>query len=257
MGLQDKAALQNKVIVVTGGGRGIGQGIAYHLAQLGARLAIIDVNQATIEETISRIGIQAKGYVCDITQEAAVEKTFAEISADFGAIHGLVNNAGIIRDGLMVKVRDGKVVSKLSLADFDRVIDVCLKGAFLCAREAVAHMLTGDGGDRAIINISSGSFRGNYGQTNYSAAKAGLVAMSCVWAKEYGRNGIRSMVIAPGAVDTDLLRSMPADGLKALAVQIPLRRIGQIDNIAQAVAHIFENDYLTGSILEVNGGMVV
>ncbi len=249
--------LQDKVVVITGGGRGIGQGIAYHLAQHGARLAIIDVNAATIEETVSRIGIQAKGYVCDITSEPAVENCFSEIAKDFGAIHGLVNNAGIIRDGLMVKVRDGKVVSKLSLADFDKVMDVCLKGAFLCAREAVAHMLEEDGADRAIVNISSGSFRGNYGQTNYSAAKAGLVAMSRVWAKEYGRYGIRSMVIAPGAVDTDLLRSMPAEGLKALAAQIPVRRIGQIENIAMAVAHIFTNDYLTGSILEVNGGMVV
>jgi 3-oxoacyl-[acyl-carrier protein] reductase len=249
--------LQDKVVVVTGGGRGIGQGIAYHLAQHGARLAIIDVNAATIEETVSRIGIRAKGYVCDITNESAVENCFAEIAGDFGAIHGLVNNAGIIRDGLMVKVRDGKVVSKLSLEDFDKVMNVCLKGAFLCAREAVAHMLAGDGSDRAIVNISSGSFRGNYGQTNYSAAKAGLVAMSRVWAKEYGRYGIRSMVIAPGAVDTDLLRSMPAEGLKALAAQIPLRRIGQIENIAMAAAHILANDYLTGSILEVNGGMVV
>lgn len=252
--------LQDKIVVVTGGGRGIGQGISCHLATLGARLAIIDLDGARIRETVDRIvssGTQVRGYVCDITVEADVERAFAAVAADFGAIHGLVNNAGIIRDGVMVKARNGRVVSRLSVDDFDRVIDVCLKGAFLCAREAITHMVAGDGGDRAIVNISSGSFRGNYGQTNYSAAKAGLVAMSRVWAKEYGRYSIRSMTIAPGAVDTDLLRSMPAEGLEAMAAQIPLRRIGQIDNIARAVAHIFTNDYLTGSVLEINGGLVV
>jgi 3-oxoacyl-[acyl-carrier protein] reductase len=253
-------SLQDKVVVVTGGGRGIGQGIACHLATLGARLAIIDLDGDRIKETVDCIvasGAQARSYVCDITVEADVERAFSDIVANFGAIHGLVNNAGIIRDGVMVKVRDGRAVSRLGVDDFDRVIDVCLKGAFLCAREAVTHMVAGDGSDRAIVNISSGSFRGNYGQTNYSAAKAGLVAMSRVWAKEYGRYNIRSMTLAPGAVDTDLLRSMPAEGLKAIAAQIPLRRIGQIDNIAHAVAHIFTNDYLTGSVLEVNGGLVV
>jgi 3-oxoacyl-[acyl-carrier protein] reductase len=252
--------IRGKVVVVTGGARGIGRGIACKLAEQGAHVAIIDLDKQAIGDAVSQVeslGSQAKGYRCDITDESSVEATFSGIAADFGRIDGLINNAGVIRDGLLVKVKGNNVVSRLSAADFDFVVDVCLKGAFMCAREAVAHMLLGGDEGGVIINISSGSFRGNFGQTNYSAAKAGLVAMSRVWAKEYGRHGIRSMVIAPGAIETDLLRSMPEDGLKALTNLIPLRHIGQIENIAQAALHIFENDYLTGSILEVNGGMTI
>ncbi len=250
----------NKVVVVTGAGRGIGRGIACRLATLGAQLAILDLDESGMRETVKLIeaeGVTAIAYKCDITNEDEVVTTFRNIVTDFGRVDGLVNNAGTIRDGLMVKAKGGKVVSKLSLDDFEFVLGVCLRGAFLCAREGVSSMIESGCEAGVIINISSGAFRGNFGQTNYSAAKAGLVAMSRVWAKEYGRFNIRSMIIAPGAVETDLLRSMSADSLTALAATIPLRRIGQIENIAQAVVQIFENDYLTGSILEVNGGMTV
>lgn len=250
----------NKVVAVTGAGRGIGQGIAVHLAARGALVAAIDLDLDSLAGTVKRVeeaGSLARAYRCDVTDEAAVEATFASIAGDFGRIDCLVNNAGIFQDGLLVKEKDGKVVKKMSANVFDKVLDVCLKGAFLCAREAAGHMIERNGDGGVIVNISSGAFRGNYGQTNYSAAKAGLVAMSRVWAKELGRYNIRSMILAPGAVETDLLRSMPAEALDAMVRQVPLRRIGKIENIAQAVAHIIENDYLTGSVLEVNGGMVV
>ncbi len=250
----------NKIVAITGAGRGIGQGIATHLAAHGAQIAVIDLNADSVADTVRQVemaGSLARGYLCDITDEAAVETAFADIAGQFGRIDCLVNNAGILHDGLLVKEKDGQIVKKLSASAFDRVLSVCLKGAFLCAREAAGHMIASNSDGGVIINISSGAFRGNYGQTNYSAAKAGLVAMSRVWAKELGRHNIRSMIIAPGAIETELLRSMPADALDAMARQIPLQRIGAIDNIAQAVAHIMDNDYLSGSIIEVNGGMVV
>ncbi|MGF7159173.1 3-oxoacyl-[acyl-carrier protein] reductase [Rhodoligotrophos appendicifer] len=251
---------KNKVIAITGAGRGIGRGIGTHLAKLGASIAAIDIDADGIAGTVRLVeesGSSARAYRCDITKEAEVEKSFAAIVSDFGRIDCLVNNAGIIRDGLLVKEKDGRIVRKLSSDAFDTVLDVCLKGAFLCAREASALMIEHNGDGGVIINISSGAFRGNYGQTNYSAAKAGLVAMSRVWAKELGKYNIRSMIIAPGAIETELLRSMSAEALDALARQIPLRRIGSIDNIASAIEQILENDYLSGSIMEVNGGMVV
>lgn len=250
----------NRVVVITGAGRGIGQGIAAHLAALGAEIAAVDLSLDGVADTVRRVeeaGSVARPYRCDITREAEVEGAFADIAADFGRIDCLINNAGIIQDGLLVKEKDGKVVRKLGANAFDKVLDVCLKGAFLCAREAASHMIERNGDGGVIINISSGAFRGNYGQTNYSAAKAGLVAMSRVWAKELGRYNIRSMIIAPGAIETDLLRTMQPEALEAMAKQIPLRRIGRIDNIALAAEHILENGYLTGSIVEVNGGMVV
>lgn len=248
--------LDGKVVAITGGGRGIGRGIADHLAARGARIAIIDVDSTSAEAAAAAIQ-GARPYTCDITREDQVVPAFETIAADFGRLDVLVNNAGIFRDAQLVNAKGGQVRSKASAEEFDLVIDVCLRGAFLCAREAAARIIeTGtDGG--VIVNISSGAFRGNFGQTNYSAAKAGLVAMSRVWAKELGRHGIRSMVIAPGAIETDLLMSMPKDALEGMARQIPLRRIGRIENVARATAHIIENDYLTGSIVEVNGGMTV
>ena len=249
--------IQDNTYVVTGGGRGIGKGIAQQLVNQGAKIAIIDVDDAVMADAVGELGDNAKAYNCNITDESAVEQTFQQIRDDFGSINGLVNNAGVIRDGLMVKAKDGEIINKLSADKFDFVINVCLKGAFLCAREAVSHMIQDGVKNGVLINISSGSFRGNYGQTNYSAAKAGLVAMSAVWAKEYGRNDIRSMVIAPGPIDTDLLRSMPEQALQGLVSQVPLRRVGAITNIAQAAVQIIENDFLTGSIVEVNGGMTV
>lgn len=249
--------IRDRVFVVTGGARGIGCGIAASLAARGGRIAILDLDQASMDEAAHEIGGDVRTYVCNITDEAAVEETFTRIVSDFGRIDGLVNNAGIIRDSLLVKNKGGAVTGKMTAEQFDLVINVCLKGAFLCAREAVAHMIEGKVEDGILINISSGSFRGNFGQTNYSAAKAGLVAMSAVWAKEYGRNSIRSMVIAPGPIDTELLRSMPPEAMKGLVSQVPVRRVGQIDNIAQAARQIIENDFLTGSIIEVNGGLTV
>ncbi len=177
----------------------------------------------------------------------------AQVVNDFGALHGLVNNAGILRDGLLLKVKDGQV-SKMSLAQWQAVIDVNLTGVFLCTREVAAKMveLKCEG---AIVNISSISRAGNMGQTNYSAAKAGVASATVVWAKELARYGIRVAGVAPGFIETEMVASMKPEALEKMTAGIPLRRMGKPLEIAQAVAFIFENDYYSGRILELDGGL--
>ena len=249
--------LQGKVVAITGGGKGIGRAIAIRLAKQGVKLALLDLDDESVAETIELVkeaGSEARGYHCNVADEPVVESTFAQIVTDFGVIHGLVNNAGILRDAQLIKVKDGKVVKKMTAENYSLVVDVHMKGAFLCAREAAIQMVECGIEEGCIISMASMAFHGNFGQTNYSAAKAGIVAQSKVWALELGRFGIRSMAIAPGAIDTTLLRSMPAEILAQMAKKIPVQRIGDVDNIAQTVQHIFENDYLSGDVIEVRGG---
>jgi 3-oxoacyl-[acyl-carrier protein] reductase len=250
--------IQGKVVAITGGGRGIGRSIAVYLANKGAKLALLDLDDDAMAETVGLVaeaGSEARPYNCNVADEETVVSTFNQIVADFGAIHGVVNNAGILRDGQLIKVKDGKVVKKMSAEHYSLVVDVHMKGAFLCAREAAAHMVELGVEEGVIVNMSSIAYHGNFGQTNYSAAKAGIVAQSRVWAKELGKYNIRSMAIAPGTIETELLRSMPADALNAIAGAVPLKRIGDVSNIAQTVVQIFENDYLSGDVIEVSGGM--
>lgn len=250
--------IQGKVVAITGGGRGIGRSIAVYLANKGAKLAVLDLDDEAMAETVALVaeaGSEARAYNCNVADEETVVNTFNAIVADFGAIHGVVNNAGILRDAQLIKVKDGKVVKKMSADHYSLVVDVHMKGAFLCAREAAAHMVELGVEEGVIVNMSSIAYHGNFGQTNYSAAKAGIVAQSRVWAKELGKYNIRSMAIAPGTIETELLRSMPEDALNMIAGAVPLKRIGDVSNIAQTVVQIFENDYLSGDVIEVSGGM--
>ncbi|GAA5317558.1 MAG: SDR family oxidoreductase [Candidatus Pelagadaptatus aseana] len=252
--------LQGKVVAITGGGKGIGRSIAVRLAKQGVKLALLDLDDAAMAETVQLVadaGSEARPYNCNVADEATVEATFNQIVADFGAIHGLVNNAGILRDATLIKVKDGKVVKKMTGDNYSLVVDVHMKGAFLCAREAAAHMVEGGVEEGVIINMASIAYHGNFGQSNYSAAKAGIVAQSKVWAKELGRYNIRSMAIAPGTIETDLLRTMPPEALDKLAAMVPLKRIGDVDNIAQTVQHILENNYLSGDVIEVSGAVTL
>ena len=173
---------------------------------------------------------------------------------DFARLDGLVNNAGIVRDALLVKVKDGAVVGRMTMDQWNAVIDVNLSGVFLCAREAAAHMVElGNGG--VIVNISSISRVGNAGQSNYSAAKAGVESMGVVWAKELARYGIRVGSIAPGFTHTEILASMRPEMLDKLTAPVPLKRLGRPEEIAHAVLFIFENEFFTGRCLEVDGGL--
>ncbi len=179
---------------------------------------------------------------------------FEQVVADFGALHGLVNNAGILRDGMLIKVKDGEIVKKMSLAEWQAVIDVNLTGVFLCGREAAAKMIELDS-EGVIINISSISRAGNMGQTNYSATKAGVATMAVGWAKELARYKIRAAAIAPGFIGTEMVASMKPEALAKMEAQILMGRVGRPEEIAHTAVFIFEHDYLTGRVIETDGGI--
>lgn len=248
--------IADKSVVITGGGRGIGRALAERFGGDGARLALIDVNGADLESTraaLEAAGIQARVYEANVAAEEEVMATLNRIVADLGGIHVLINNAGIIRDAVLVKVKGGEITGKMSLAQWQSVMDVNLTGVFLCGREAAEHMIRqGSGG--VIINISSISRHGNAGQTNYSAAKAGVAAMTVVWAKELARYGIRTGTIAPGGVRTEILAAMRPDMLEKLLAPVPLKRFGEPDEVAAAAAFIVANDYFSGRCIDLDGG---
>ncbi|MEJ2275699.1 MAG: SDR family NAD(P)-dependent oxidoreductase, partial [Woeseiaceae bacterium] len=200
--------LNNAVIVVTGGARGLGAAMALRLAAAGARLALVDIDPdqlATTADECREAGApRVTTHSVNVADERDVEDLFAAVRSEFGTLQGLVNNAGITRDALLVKYRDGAQTSKMTLDQWQAVIDVNLTGVFLCGREAAATMIeTGSRG--CIVNISSISRAGNMGQTNYSAAKAGVAAMAVAWARELARYGIRAASIAPGFIGTEMV----------------------------------------------------
>ncbi len=249
--------LKDKVIVVTGGGRGLGRAMALELASKGAKLALADLNQQDLDDTIALCqeqGTEARGYICNVAVEAEVEKLFNDVVSDFGTLHGLVNNAGITRDGLFIKAKEGKVVSKMSMDQWNLVMDVNLTGTFLCGREAAVKMIE-LGVPGCIVNISSVSRSGNMGQTNYTATKAGVQAMAVTWAKELSRYGIRAASIAPGYIGTEMVMSMKPEALEKIAAGIPAKRLGKPEEIASTVSFILENDYVNGRCFEVDGGL--
>ena len=248
--------LKDKVIIITGGCQGLGRAMAEYLAAKGAKLALVDLNPEKLGLAVAACeahGVEACAYVCNVADEEQVTQTVRQIAEDFGAINGLVNNAGILRDGLLLKVKDG-VMTKMSLAQWQAVIDVNLTGVFLCTREVAAKMIELNN-QGAIINISSISRAGNVGQTNYSAAKAGVAAATVTWAKELARYGIRVAGIAPGFIETEMTLGMKPEALEKMTSGIPLKRMGKAEEIAHSAAYIFENDYYSGRILELDGGL--
>jgi 3-oxoacyl-[acyl-carrier protein] reductase len=249
--------VRGKTILVTGAGRGIGRSLALHFARKGANLALLDTNSEEVADSCVRCreaGAAARSYVADAANEDSVVGALDQVTADFGRLDGLINNAGIVRDALLVKVKDGLVVGKMTLAQWQAVIDVNLTGVFLCAREAAQHMINLAVGG-VIVNVSSISRAGNAGQTNYSAAKAGVAAMTVVWAKELARYGIRVGAVAPGFIRTPMVAGMKPEALAKMTSPIPLGRLGEPEEIAHAVGFIFENDLFTGRCLEVDAGL--
>ena len=252
--------ISGSTLAITGAARGLGAAMATRLASRGASLALIDIDLDSLESTATQCHAagaqQVESYGVNVTSEPDVEALFDRVTSDFGSLHGLVNNAGITRDSLLVKYKDGKMVSKMSLQQWQSVIDVNLTAVFLCGREAAARMIqTNTQG--CIINISSVSRHGNMGQTNYSASKAGVESMAVVWAKELARYGIRAASIAPGFIGTEMVQSMKPEALDKLKSTLPLGTIGDPDQIASAVEFIFENDYVSGRCIEVDGALRV
>ena len=249
--------LQNKVFAITGGGQGLGRAMSLRLASLGANIAVVDLNQDALSKTVElcrEAGAKAEGYAVNVADEESVKNLFQEIPETLGRLDGLVNNAGITRDGLMVKAKGNDVIKTLSLEDWNAVIQVNLTGVFLCAREAASKMIQlGNGG--ILINISSISKAGNIGQTNYSAAKAGVAAMTVTWAKELAKFKIRSNAIAPGFIETEMTSQMPPEVLEKITNMIPAKRMGSPDEIAHTVQYLIENDYMNGRVIEMDGAL--
>ncbi len=249
--------LKGKTVAVTGAARGIGRALSEQFAACGANLALIDLEVASLQDTRNAclgLGVQARAYGASVANESQLIDTFDRIVADFGRFDGIVNNAGILQDALLVKGRDGAVIGKMSLAQWQAVIDVNLTGVFLCGREAAERMVElGHGG--GIINISSISRAGNIGQSNYTAAKAGVASLVVVWARELARYGIRVGGIAPGFTHTTILDSMKPELLQKIVAPVPVGRLGRPEEIAHAARFIFENDFFSGRIIELDGGL--
>jgi 3-oxoacyl-[acyl-carrier protein] reductase len=245
--------LAGKVIVITGGAQGIGLAIAERCAESGASVAVWDYQGDAIAGALERIAdraprAQAAGFIVDVSDLAAVHDSVKATLSRFGRIDGLVNNAGVVADAQL---------TKMSEAQWDRVIDINLKGVFNCTRASVDALLASGG---AIVNISSiVGLSGNFGQTNYAAAKAGVLAMSKTWARELGRKGVRSNAICPGFIETPILSSMPARVIEEMVAQVPQKRMGQPREIAAAAVFLLSADasYINGATLEVTGGLTL
>ena len=249
--------LAGKTIVITGAAQGIGRALAVAFAEHGSDLALLDLREDGLEETkalCSKRGVSVRTYAANVSVESEVEATMDRVVTDFARLDGIINNAGITRDALLVKSRDGVINAGMTLDQWRAVIDVNLTGVFLCGRAAGVRMARlANGG--VIVNISSISRHGNIGQSNYSAAKAGVAALAEVWAKELARYGIRAASIAPGFVNTDIVSTIRAEVLDKLIGAVPLGRLGEADEIAMAARFIFENDFFTGRCLDLDGGL--
>ena len=249
--------LKNKIVAVTGAAQGLGAQIANRLGGKGAKLALIDLNLEkllTLRANLKEQGIESECFVADISDENQVADVFKSIFDHYGNIDSLVNNAGIIRDQFLNKPNKQGTIESLSLSNWQSVIDVNLTGVFLCTREVSKIMMEHQTGG-VIVNISSISRAGNIGQSNYSAAKSGVVALTVTWAKELARAGIRVGAIAPGFIQTEMTQSIKPELLKQVESAIPLGRMGQPDEIAHAVQFILQNDYFSGRTIEIDGGL--
>ena len=241
--------LTGKVALITGGSRGIGAACAMQFASLGADVAVIYAGSAEKAEAVcaacrEQYGVRAESYRCDVSDFNAAKETVARVKADFGGIHILVNNAGISRDGLIASMRE---------QDFDAVIATNLKGAFNMIRHCAGVFLRGKYG--RIVNVSSAAgLIGNVGQTNYAASKAGIIGLTKSVAKELASRGITCNAVAPGFVATDMTQDLEQEQIRGA---IPLGRLGQAEEIAQAVAFLAQADYITGEVLRVDGGIAM
>jgi 3-oxoacyl-[acyl-carrier protein] reductase len=244
--------LKGKVALVTGGGQGIGQVIGNHLAKIGAHVVFGDINLKNAEksaEDVSASGGKASAILLNVTDPENVKVSFDSIKSEFKSLDILINNAGITKDGLFVRMKED---------DWDRVLAVNLKGSFLCGQQAAKHMMKQRQG--AIVNIASiVGIMGNAGQANYSASKAGLIGLTKTMARELAPRNITVNAIAPGFIDTEMTRVLDEKIKDKLVEQIPLSRLGLPEDIAHSVVFLVSSSssYITGQVLNVNGGMLM
>jgi 3-oxoacyl-[acyl-carrier protein] reductase len=245
-----ETGLRDKVVVVTGAAAGIGRATARRFAQEGCRVASWDVREGEPAEggTFQKV---------DVTNASSVEAAVAEVAGRWGSIYVLVNNAGILRDGQLVKYKDGALLGTMSDEQFDSVIGVNLRGVFTCTRAVAPSMIQGGGG--VILNASSVvGLYGNFGQTNYVASKAGVIGMTRVWARELGKYHIRVNAVAPGFIATEMVRQMPEKIQQGLVSHTPLGRMGQPEDIANAYLWLASDgaSFVSGAVISVDGGAV-
>jgi 3-oxoacyl-[acyl-carrier protein] reductase len=238
---------EGQVVVVTGASRGIGKELAASFAREGALVACVATTQAGADATANEIGGGAKGYACDVSDSASVDALFEGVVADLGTPAVLVNNAGITKDTLLMRMKDD---------DWDRVVDVNLKGSFLTIRAAARPMMKARYG--RIVNLSSViGLHGGAGQANYAASKAGIVGLTLSVAKELGSRGITCNAIAPGFIETDMTHDLPAEMRERVQKESPIGRLGTAADISPAVLFLASREagYITGQTLTVDGGL--
>jgi 3-oxoacyl-[acyl-carrier protein] reductase len=246
--------LRDLKVIVTGGAQGMGAHFARRLAEAGAQVAVGDVNEAALAALPA--GIHRRRL--DVSDEADARAFVAWASGAMGGLNALVNNAGIIRDGLLVKKdRATGEVTTLPRADWDAVIGVNLTGATLMVRETVAAMVRAGTRPGVVVNLSSIARHGNRGQSNYVAAKAALAANTVTWAREFAAFGIRVAAIAPGMIETPMTQGMNQKAKDALVTMIPVGRIGLPEDVWRALRFIVECDYFCGRCVDVDGGLAM
>jgi 3-oxoacyl-[acyl-carrier protein] reductase len=244
--------LKDKVSIITGSGAGIGRATAVKFAVEGAKVVVCDIDMKGVEDTLAEIkksGGLAIGFKLDVTSKAEIESMVESIVEKWGRIDVLVNNAGIIQDNQLQKMTDEQ---------FDRVININLRGTYLCARAVIDIMIAQKSG--VILNASSiTGIYGNYGQTNYAASKFGVVGMAKSWAKELGRHGIRANAVCPGFIRTTILDPMPPKVIEDMERKVPLRRLGRPEEIANVYAFLASDEasYITNAVIEVSGGVTL
>ncbi len=244
--------LQNKVCIITGAAQGIGLASALKFAREGATVIVCDLRPEGVDAAVKaceKLGATAQGYTVDVADRVSVDLMVAAVLADFGRIDVLVNNAGITKDARL---------QKMTLAQFDAVIDVNLRGVFHCA-QAVADTMVAQGSG-VILNASSVvGLYGNFGQTNYAAAKFGVIGFTKTWSRELGPKGVRVNAVAPGFIDTPILGTIPDKVLDEMRAHVPLKRLGKPEEIANVYAFLASDEasYVNGAVIEVSGGMTV
>ena len=239
--------LESKIAVITGGGRGIGKATAQLFTNEGATVVIAEFDEVSGHSTANELG--AHFIKTDISNEESVNALFNFVSSEFGQLDILVNNAGILADSTL---------KKLDPDSFDAVINVNLRGVYLCGRAAADIMI--EQGSGVILNASSVvAHHGNFGQTNYVASKAGVIGITKVWARELGKDGIRVNAVAPGFIQTNMTAGMPEKVVNMMGEKVPLKRWGQPEDVANAYAFLASDEasYITGAVLNVDGGVVV
>ena len=250
--------LKDKVTLITGGAAGIGKATAERFAEEGAKVVICDVSEGAGQAIAQELGPEHNFYKVDVTDRQAVQGWVDDVVAKYGRVDVLVNNAGVLRDNQLVKVKDGELVKQMPETAFDLVVAVNLKGVFNCAQAVAPYMIKQGGG--VILNATSiVGLDGNFGQTNYVATKAGVIGMTKVWARELGRYNIRVNAVAPGFTATEMVMAMPEKILEGMKARTPLGRMGQPRDIANAYLFLAseEASFISGAVLRVDGGIVV